>query len=162
LLVQGLTYKTDQPVALAKMMQGAALEFKAALKRERDANKSAADLRLSQMRGSLDDDDAAGMGALAPSGGSRFGGSDHSSSSGGSRFGGSDHSGASSTASSPVSVESRDTDEGTDSEDGDDTTPSHGAAATRGGGASDEDASSDLSVDLDALEAELDAEMGAE
>jgi hypothetical protein len=161
LLVQGLTYKTDQPVALAKMMQGAALEFKAALKRERDANKSAADLRLSQMRGSLDGDGAAGVGALAPSGGSRFGGSDHSSSSGGSSRS-SSSSGASSTASSPVSVESRDTDEGTDSEDGDDTTPSHGAAATRGGGASDEDASSDLSVDLDALEAELDAEMGAE
>lgn len=66
-----MLYKTGEAVLLAKIMQGAALEFKAALRKERDAAKAEADLRLSRMRGEEtntdEDDDAARAGLVAAS-----------------------------------------------------------------------------------------------
>lgn len=120
-------YKTEQAVALAKTMEVAALDFKAALKKERRADKSAADLRLSQMRGesfSRDDDQAE-----AVRGEAEAVASDGSNSS---------------LGVSHVSIESLDTDEGTDSEE------------------EEEEDSDALSIDLDTLQAELDTTVGSE
>ena len=83
-----MLYNTEQAVALAKMMEVAALDFKAALKKERAAERN-----HGQSSGR---DDEGGIGTpvkAAPSNG----GSDSAS-----------------LSSSPMSVESRDTDEGTD------------------------------------------------
>ena len=129
---QVVLYKTDQAVALAKTMEVAALDFKAALKKERKADKSAADLRLSQMRGgsfSHDNDQAEAVCSStveAVKSDSRN----------------------SSLEVSHVSVESLDTDEGTESDDDD---VDGGVSGT---------SSDALSIDLDTLQAELDTTIG--
>ena len=129
-----MLYKTEQAVALAKTMEVAALDFKAALKKERKADKSAADLRLSQMRGeslSHDKDQAKAVDRTVEAATS--------------------DSSNSSLGVSHISIESLDTDEGTESDHADNV---------------DDDVSgtsSDAhSIDLDALQAELDTTIGAE